>query len=168
MGEGGSVIGVAVATLTGGQALNFAVASKHVSDLLAAVGPMESVAVASSAKPRGKEAPSMVIGGPGIEKVIATDVLCSREYQVGAFECNFSVRNTLDIPVKNIRYLAVLRDGRGQPVDAREGNVARYKTIRPGLALRTSNIDGRFQIDEETKRLVSRIEVRILGFEPVQ
>ena len=161
----GGVIGVAVATLRGGQSLNFAVAARHLNELLAKASSAESIAIAGAAKITSKEAGAAAIAAPAIQKVTVSDVQCTRDYGVGDFECNFSVRNTLDVPIKNIRYLAILRDARGNPVDAREGSIARYAVVRPGLAIRTSNIDGRFKLEEEAKRLIAKIEVRILGFE---
>ena len=165
LNDAGGVIGVAVATLRGGQSLNFAVAARHLTELLAKAGSAESIAVAGAARISSKEAGAAAIAAPAIEKVTVSDVQCTREYGVGDFHCNFSVRNALDVPINNIKYLAILRDSRGNPVDAREGTVAQYAAVRPGLALRTSDIDGRFKLEEEAKRLVSKIEVRILGFE---
>lgn len=169
IGASGGVVGVAVATLRTGQNLNFAVAAKHVELLLARAGAVETLATAANAKPNSKESPASVIGGPGIEKVVPTNIQCTRDYGVGSWECNFSVKNNLEIPIHAVRYLAILRDRSGQPIDAREGKVAQYSSIiRPGLALRTGIIDGEFKIEDATKRLVSKIEVRILSFEPAQ
>ena len=165
LNDAGAVVGVAVATLRGGQSLNFAVAIRHLTDLLAKARTTESIALAGAAKMTSKQAGAAAIAAPAIEKVTVLDVQCTREFGVGDFDCKFSVRNALDVPINNVKYLAILRDARGNPIDVREGIVAKYTMVRPGLALRTSIVDGRFRLEEEAKRLVSRIEVRILGFD---
>lgn len=169
LNQAGSVIGVAVATLRGGQNLNFAVSSRHVEELLSRVATTpESLSIASRAQPTGKETASTAIGGPAIDKVTPTNIQCTPS-GYGSWHCDFSVRNGLEVGIKNVRYLAILRDRTGQPIDAHEGRIAQYsQQVRPGLALRTRNIDGQFNITDETKKLVSKIDVRILSFEPAE
>ena len=62
-----------------------------------------------------------------------------------------------------VRYLVILRDKQGRPVDSREG-VLHYGKIRPGLAMRTSNGNGQFDVEHETKKPLGKIDVRILEF----
>jgi hypothetical protein len=89
--------------------------------------------------------------------VVFTDALYT-------WHCNFSVHNGLDVLIAKVRYLVILRDKRGRPVDSRE-EVLYYGKIRPGLAIGTSNGNGRFDVEHKTKRLLGKIYARILEFD---
>jgi hypothetical protein len=108
------------------------------------------------------------IGGPGIRNVTASNVSCSAS-GYGSWHCNFSVENKLEISIRNVKFLVILKDKDAKSIDSREGHIAyRGPAIRPGFARRTSRIDGQFDIEDETKKLVSQIEVRVLNFEAVE
>jgi len=158
----GSVIGVAVATLRGGQNLNFAVSISHVQDLFKTIGQPHSLSRVSKKKDETRKAILSDIGAPGIEKVTVSSVVCTDALYT--WHCNFSVHNGLDVMIAKVRYLVILRDKQGRPVDSREG-VLHYDKIRPGLAMRTSNGNGQFDVEHETKRLLGKIDVRVLEFD---
>ena len=157
----GSVIGVAVATLQGGQNLNFAISISHIQDLLKTVGQPYPLSRVSKKKDETRKSILSEIGAPGIEKVTVSSVVCTDALYT--WHCNFSVHNGLDVLIAKVRYLVILRDKQGRPVDSREG-VLHYGKIRPGLAMRTSNSNGQFDVEHETKKLLGKIDVRILEF----
>lgn len=158
----GSVIGVAVATLRGGQNLNFPVSISHVQDLLKTVAQPHPLSRVSKKKDESRKSILSDIGAPGMEKVTVSSVVCTDA--LSTWHCNFSVHNGLDVLIAKVRYLVILRDKQGRPVDSREG-VLHYGKIRAGLAMRMSNGNGQFDVEHETKRLLGKIDVRILEFD---
>jgi hypothetical protein len=164
----GNVLGIAVATLRGGQNLNFAISSAHLEELLRAAGSTEPLGSEVKVATGSEESVLAQIGGPGIRNVTASNVSCSAS-GYGSWHCNFSVENKLEISIRNVKFLVILKDKDAKSIDSREGHIAyRGPAIRPGLARRTSRIDGQFDIEDETKKLVSQIEVRVLNFEAVE
>lgn len=169
LNQAGRAIGVAVATLQSGQNLNFAVSAKHLRELLGKLGGAEALLSAAAGKPASKGSASSVIGGPAIEKVTATNFECSKSDPGNQFmdwECNFSIRNGLDTGISNVRYIVIMRDRAGEPLDVQEGTMAAFDTIRAGLAKRTgAGIERAMTINDAKRRLISKFEVRVLSFE---
>ena len=161
----GNVIGVAVSTLRGGQNLNFAVSSAHVQQLLRNTGQSVPLSTASKIQRPNKNAVLPQIGGTAMEKVSTSNISCTRR-SWGTWSCNFSVHNGLEVPIREVRYLVILRDKAGRPIDSMEGRVAEHQSIRPGLAIRS--YPHGFDIEDETKRLVAKIEVRLLDFKSIE
>lgn len=119
----GEVIGVAVATLMGGQNLNFAVPSSYLTTMLANVGSETPLSAHSRSALPAVDA----LGGKVTDAIQITHrtVWCN-----GALD--FSIRNSLARAIEDVTVLFVFRDESGDPVDFVE---KRYSArIPPGLA----------------------------------
>jgi Trypsin-like peptidase domain len=99
----GSVIEVAVATLQGGQNLNFAISISHIQDLLKTAGQSHPLSRVSKKKDETRKSILSEIGAPGIEKVMVSSVVCTDALYT--WHCNFSVHNGLDVMIAKVRYL---------------------------------------------------------------
>lgn len=150
----GEVIGLAAATFTGGQNLNFAIPVSYLAGLLDKTG---AVVPLSAAGQRDQERSALSsIGGPSTEGVVAEQFAWEFPGQNGGFY-SFSLRNRLQSPVKEVSCLVVFYDRRAQPVDF---DVVRYSgTIPAELAKRMAhNVDGSVQ------GLANKIAIRVLDF----
>lgn len=159
----GNVIGVAVATIRAGQNLNFAIPANYVKTLLSE--PRKPIPLAEFRST--KQAKSLIaeVGGPAVEGVIASNLVCTQSTD---WSCWFSLANKLNLPVRNVRYLVIFYSEKGEPLDTREGAWA--NVIRPGLAVRPVKNPGAirefvFVLPSDLKKLVGRMEIRVLGFE---
>jgi len=110
----GAVIGLAVASLTGGQNLNFAIPASYLAGLLKDV----TSAYASPYLPSLKGADDLhgANWGPRSGRVVATHVslvsLCVLVWI-------HSFATSLDTPIRALYCLVVFRDGSGDPVDTK-------------------------------------------------
>jgi len=155
----GKVIGVATATFTAGQNLNLAVPISYL--------PMQTLespkvrSLADCTKP--KTAKSMIsgLGRNSTEGVVVRALECDWRQRIGGYLVDFSLKNQLSEPVKNVRYIVTFYDKGGEPVDYLPGMVS--DTIPPGLAKRTS-----FWAPDnlpEASRRNDRLKIRVLDFQ---
>jgi len=166
----GEVIGVSVATLRGGQNLNFAIPSNYLKALLRKTGPAKPLARAKPAK--AQRSILAGFGGPSSEGVVGGQFTWKHPGfgGVAVGDYSFSLRNRLREAVKNIYCLVIFYDASGNPIDV---DVVRYRgVIPPGLAKRvTSEVDGSVQVlttAEGSMTPRTRVEFRILHFEIVK
>jgi S1-C subfamily serine protease len=169
----GQVIGVAVATYSGGQNLNFAIPSAYLGPLVSSI----KQPTALSTRPQAKEDKSILegLGGKSTEGLEGSQLTWDNE-SYGYSEFTFTVRNRLREAVKNIYCLVVIYDRNDDPLDF---VVINYTSVVPGgLGKR---IKGKF--DGSVKKLTTpasqtnqflassapntKIEFRILDFQVV-
>jgi len=157
------VIGIAVATIRGGQNLNFAIPSGYLTSLLSNI---KRIAPLSERKQhRGDKSIVDKLGKRGSEGVIGGKLIWELKYaQSGDY--SISLRNRMRHPVMDVYCLVVFYDNKGDPIDV---DVIRYRPVIPaGLAKRvTSRVDG--SVQKLTTRRGSQIpntkvEVRVLDF----
>lgn len=110
----GTVIGVAVAFLKGGQNLNFAIPVSDVKNLLADLKP---VAVLSPAKKERTESLAERLGERSNTGVVPVSV----EIPPYSNKVEFSLQNNLQSGVKNVRYRIIYYDMSHDPIDYRDG-----------------------------------------------
>lgn len=129
--EQGIVIGVAVASVTSGQNLNFAIPSRYLHDLL----KQSQTAVLLSQLPRRKPA-AQNSRLDKLKKVFIEEFTLHMPHRPGfALDYSMIIRNTLDRDIRNVRYIIFeVRDG--VQLDYQEGSFS--GTIRHGLAKRVS------------------------------
>jgi S1-C subfamily serine protease len=159
------VVGVAAATLKGGQNLNFAIPSAYLSSLLEHTNALTPLGSSSSGSGRSAVAR---LGAKPTEGVVGDQF---EWYDSSSF--TFSIRNKLSDPVTNVYCLVIFYDydTGTKPVDTYEG---RYSvTVPPGLAKRVGgmvdpsvfNLSGRW--DPATESRSTRVEFRVLDFDIV-
>jgi V8-like Glu-specific endopeptidase len=160
----GRVIGVAVATLQGGQNLNFAVPVSRLSALLARMSSLRPLTTITAQRRTGPLRQKAIDAVNGEE--FAWDFPYAVGYNSGGF--TFSIRNTLPQPVKDVQFLVIFSRGQRNPLDIYEG---RYSgTIPAGLARRVHgsiDISVVFLATESDTRkqiLSTRVEFRVLDF----
>jgi hypothetical protein len=171
--EKGRVVGVATATLRGGQNLNFAVPVGYVTrTLVAASGDVRRLTARSPA--RGSVWSQF--GERNVEGVVAAEFIWGSAvsfdivgYYHGAF--SFSIRNKLDMPVEDVKVLIVFKDRSGEPIEvAMAGDIG---VIPPRLARRVSGkVAGDVQSittpDGSRRPHPGRLDIRVLDFKIVQ
>ncbi len=164
----GNVIGVSVATFTGGQNLNFAIPSSYLKTLLGMAGPVKPL---SQAKPiKAQRSILADLGTRSAEGVVGDQVVWDRPFGFSG-KYTLSFRNQLRDNVKNVHCLVIFYDAKGSPIDV---DVVRYDGVIPGgLAKRVnSEVDKSLQdlttdTDAGAKSPRTRVEFRILNFEIV-
>lgn len=171
LNDKGEVIGIAVATIKGGQNLNLAIPSQYLKPM---INKMSSNITPLTAELENKT-DSIIdeMGNSNItEQIIGENFIWSNNYYGGDF--SYSVRNTLKEHIQNVVVMLVFYDSQGNPLDIQ---LAIHEDIIPsGLARR---IDG--SVSEDVKKLTtkdsygefspqpfSKLEYRILNFEFVQ
>jgi S1-C subfamily serine protease len=174
--EKGEVIGVAVATFTGGQNLNFAVPAKYVAQLSKTVAetvPLSHPATTS----KGKTLFDNLQSGKSTDGLTTSAFLwdgSSPEATLGNNgEFTVSLKNNLDSGIRTPVVLVLFYDNSGEVVDT---SVVSYNgVIPPGMAKRVGGA-----VDPSTKKLTTpisrnnqymysdkpntRLEYRTLGF----
>lgn len=156
----GEVIGVSVATFSGGQNLNFAIPSNYLKALIAKAGPTKPlIGRKSLAKQRSILAD---LGGRSTEGVVGAQLTWALPNNQFSGDYAFSLRNQLRDNVKNVYCLVVFFDSQGSPIDV---DIVQYRgLIPPGLAKRvTSRVDP--SVGVLTKWNSSAVEFRILDFQ---
>ena len=146
----GEVIGVATATIEGGENLNFATPVSYLISLLARENPLASLSTAGLARPEisvglSRDSKEAIVAG-----ALHWGLLC------GMY--SFSLRNQLQEPVRDIYVLAVFNDSSNLPIDFDEVRV--HDTIPPKLAKRV-----RSQVDCSTREIQKAVEFRVLDFQ---
>jgi hypothetical protein len=166
----GKVIGIAVATFSGGQNLNFAIPASYLSGLMSEIKPI--VPLSAKATPKQKKSLLDDLGGRSVEGVIGENFTWSSQLYVdGSY--SFTLRNQLRESVKDVHCLVVFYDRNGKALDF---DVVYYRDVIPaGLGKR---VNGR--VHESVKRLTTppsrddpyqssftpatKVEFRILDF----
>lgn len=171
----GEVIGVSVATFSGGQNLNFAVPSVYLRALLEKTGPTKPMAEAKPSK--AQRSILSDLGGRSVEGVVGGTFAWSNQLYEANGEYTITLRNQLREPVKNVYCLVVFYDRDGNPLDV---DMLHYQDLIPaGLGKRSSG-----SVDASVKRLTTppsrdnqfmssfapatKVEFRILDFEIVK
>jgi hypothetical protein len=167
----GNVVGVAAATLTNGQNLNFAVPVSYVKALMntASWGIVQPLSIFKSAT-SGQSIVS-TMGSDITAGLVGNKFLWENAYYP---DFTFSLENRLSVPATNVYLLAVFYATDGSPLDVRE---IRYSEIVPaGLAKRVSG-----RVDESVRMMTTRkasdggyelvpatrVEFRVLDFQIV-
>ena len=168
----GDVIGVAVATFSGGQNLNFAIPSNYLKAMLVKTGPVRSLTSAKSSKTQRSILSDL--GGRSTEGVVGANLTYdTSSVPNGAY--SFSLVNKFREPIRDVYCLVVFYDVQGNPLDVA---MVRHNGIIPGgLAKR---IAGRVQesveklnnptpafpyVPDPPRRPKGKIEFRILDFQ---
>lgn len=167
--ESGQVIGVAVGAFVDGQNLNFAIPSAYVAELLASSHvsrPLSAVRARGTLGGIFGRGSNAGRSGVSLTNFLWTsDPSFSRGWEClslgGQCEYTFSIRNSLDQPIRRVKYLVVFYDRSGQPIDADESQTW-DEVIRPGLATRVIR-----SVDTSVRRLTVRVAFRVLDFEIV-
>jgi hypothetical protein len=155
----GNVIGIAIATLSGGQNLNFAIPVSNLSALLLNMKP--TVRLTPDAPSRGDRSIVRRFGTKSIEGVAVTHFT----WDGYSHYFSFSVHNQLADPVRNVHCLVIFYDEQGDPIDFTDEHVfSGTATIPPGLAARWPF---RGPVTEYVKENAKRVEFRVLDFEIV-
>lgn len=147
----GQVIGVAAATVSGGQNLNFAIPTSYLRSLLMSSGTVEPLTTNSA--PSAENSLLGRVGHESIDGVSGVQLSWWNGYMA------FSIRNELSKDVTHVQWLVIFYGPDSKPIDSREGTYD--GTIRAGLAARISGLTP----GEDVFRLLTRTTVRILDFE---
>ncbi len=155
LNDKGKVIGVAAATYTGGQNLNFAIPSSYVESLL---GRAKKDATPLAPGRVSSENRSILgqIGGKSVEGVVGENLDWTYQYNHFGYY-SLSIRNQLNQPVEDVYCLVIFLDENKIPIDV---DVVRYRGLIPaGLAKRlTGKVDGSVQ------KLTRWLEFRVSDF----
>ena len=164
LNDKGQVIGVSVATFSGGQNLNFAIPSNYLQNLMSQIGPAISL---SKAKPViSKRSILDEFGGKSAEGVIGGKLVWEfASSQSGYY--SFSLQNQLRENIRDVHCLVIFYDVEDDPIDV---DVVRYQGfILAGLAKRLeSKVHGSIQELTTSKGLNqphTKVEFRVLDFE---
>lgn len=160
MNTAGEVIGVSVATFTGGQNLNFAIPANDLKPMLEK---------ARSTMPFVQLKPTMDrrsilenLGARNSEGVVGSHFSWSNSWALGRY--TFSVRNHLRVPVEDVKCLIIFYARDGLPIETERITIA--GPIGGNLARRSPKM-GRNDADE-VRRITARTEIRILDFRLVE
>ncbi|MBA7592637.1 hypothetical protein ES708_34828 [subsurface metagenome] len=170
LNDKGRVIGVAFATLTEGQNLNFAVPAYYLSRLLTkleARSPLSSL----PSSPR-EDTLSEYLGENTSNAVVGENFLWKYPRMSGGpiAQYTFSLRNKLRNDIYEVYYLVIFYDEYERPIDVNEAYY--QESIRGGLAKRISGV-----VDSSVKELTTespsstpetKLEIRVLGFKIVE
>ncbi len=154
----GKVIGVAVATLKGGQNLNFAIPSSYLSPLISNMRLPQRLSTGSATS--GRSSLSNDLGGKLSAGVTGGQWAWTYSgLEIGSY--SFTLRNELREPVKNVKCLVVFLDKERKPLDV---DIITVSGVIPGgLARRISS-----KVDGSVQRLAQFAQFRILDFEVVE
>lgn len=174
----GKVIGIAVATFSGGQNLNFAIPASYLASLLSELKP----AAPLSAKATTKQKKSIIddLGKPSVESITGEQLTWDQTFTETA-HYSFTLRNQLHKPVDDVKCLVVFYDRTGSPIDvdvvfysshsSPKTNLVSLKNpssyngwlIPAGLAKRVTG-----GVHPSVQKLTSKVEIRILDFRIVE
>jgi len=167
----GEVIGVAVSAMRDGQNLNFAVPAAAIRAAAATMGKPTPLGKALAERKKDTKSVIKASGGELTSGVKVHAFDWEGEFEV---QSNFtlSLKNQLDVAVKNVLVQVVFYDREGEPIESTL--IRQNDTIDPGIARR---VFGR--VDKSVKRLTTRkvteyvyesapytkVEYRVLTFE---
>jgi hypothetical protein len=176
LNEYGEIVGVAVATLQGGQNLNFAIPSQYVKDLISNKGASEII---KGNKVTEKSFLANLESDKPTDGVLGENFIWDDSTDVtGNF--TYSIRNTLKEPIKNVQTLIIFYDQAGKPLDVYtmtyESTTMFDGTVPSGLAKRLHGF-----VDASIKKLTTgpakdnpylyadkpktKVEIRVLNFD---
>jgi len=161
LNSAGDVIGVSVATFTGGQNLNFAIPSGYLKALLAKTASVTPLVQSETPKP--KKSIFEDLGGNSTQGVVAGQLTWKypdNPYPgMGGFD--FSLQNKMRDSVQNVCCLVAFYDAQKNPVDVQM--IQCPYSIPAGLAKR---VNGEVEISvRDMARRGGRVEFRILDFQ---
>lgn len=148
----GEVIGIAFASFKSGQNLNFAIPVKYLSNLLGKTKPLQKLHNQENTK--NEKSIFNMIGDKSTDAIDWSNFLWDNDY-FGDF--TISLKNKLDRSVNSVYCIIIFYDKSYNPVDFT--TIMYYKSIPSGLAKR---VDGR--VDESTRKLASKVDIRVLDF----
>lgn len=123
----GEVVGVAVATVKGGQSLNFAIPSSYLAALIDDRG--ERVELPGNDKEEQEAVKSILagLGNRSTDNVEGTRFIWDGPGQFGGY--SFSLKNNLHDPIKDVYCLVIFYDLKDTPIDVDE---IRFAGVIPG------------------------------------
>jgi len=154
----GEVIGVAVATLTNGQNLNFAIPVNYLNDLYLNGNKLPKP-FSDATSPNSTDSFFESLGSNVIEEVNPVLFKWTSNQYMGYY--TFSIKNNLDKAIKDVICLVIFYDETDQPIETEL--VVINDLVPAGLAKRTKEF-GRIDADE-VRSLTKSTEIRILNFE---
>lgn len=177
----GQVIGVAAATIQGGQNLNFAIPARYLKNLIEGKQELQPFV------PIRKQVKSIIneFGKESISGVSCENFLWNKAFDndsIKDHEFSFSLRNHLNTPIKNINILIIFYDSQGKPLDYIEINT-RYESnvsdfiIPPNLAKRIDStvpysvkklITKKINFMDFADKPFTKVEFRVLGYDIVR
>ncbi|PVZ64540.1 S1C family serine protease [Pelagibaculum spongiae] len=173
------VVGVAVATLRGGQNLNFAIPAKYFKSLLDREQPILPLGKLKEDK-KAKSIFDSLQSGNAIDGVVGEAVRWKGDISgslASYGDFTFGLRNKLREPVRNIIFMVIFNDHDGKPVEyfasvysgILPARLARRVsgTVDPSIKPMTTRISRNNQFMYELTPS-SQVEVRILHFEIVE
>lgn len=149
----GEVIGIAFASFKSGQNLNFAIPVKYLNNLLANTKPLEKLHTKSNIKK--EKSIFNIIGDKSTSAIDWSNFLWDNDYVGGNF--TISIKNKLDRSVNSVYCIIIFYDKSYNPLDFT--TIRYYESIPSGLAKR---VGGR--VDESTRKLASKFDIRVLDF----
>ena len=111
----GKVIGIAAATFSGGQNLNFAISASYLTPLLSELKPVVSLSAKATTKP--KKSILDDLGGRSTEGIVAGQMGWDTSPYLRWGDYSFSLQNRLRVSVKNVYCLIIFYDPSRNPVD---------------------------------------------------
>ncbi len=167
LSAGGKVVGIAVATFTGGQNLNLAIPSAYLTKLIPSIST-QPLPLSRPGQQHPHEAHSILkdLHEAGVQAVAADHFEWTYD-SLGFGDYSFSLRNQGRDSIKFVDVLIIFQDYYKQPIDvARITFGARgksiYDVIPPGLARRVTG-----KADSSDHKIAAYKEFRILDFEIV-
>lgn len=150
----GSVVAIAVATLQGGQNLNFAIPASYLAVLIDKRTPLQALSSVRAAP--ATQGDDRVVNGHNSLGVTGTNFAWEPDH-TSTSEYTLSLRNSLRESVTRVRYVVIFYDKTGKPIDSDEHTYG--EVIPAGLAKRTGSA-----IDNSVRRLTVRSEIRVLDY----
>jgi hypothetical protein len=147
----GEVIGIAFASFKSGQNLNFAIPVKYLYDLLNNTKPLQKLHAKENIK--NEKSIFNMIGDKSTDGLDWSNFIWHDIWN----SFTLSIKNKLDRSVKSIHCIVIFYDKYNNPIDFT--TIFYYQSIPSGLAKR---IEG--SVDGSTKKLSSRVDIRILDF----
>jgi S1-C subfamily serine protease len=158
----GKVIGIAFASYSDGQNLNFAIPVKYLRILK---NNLSSITLLSTANPQTKESSKNTVSANIKEGVIVRNIEPTEAGVSFPME-SFSIQNKLPYAIKNIKIMFLVYDNTNTIVDYDESSYCKYDPIKPFLARTLTASDG--TTPELAVKSGYKVIARILDFEIVE